>query len=170
MSRIVSNHLHSYPQCKFKLHSTMAANWKMETSNFYLVTLVKKTICICPDASDLKFMGINMFPNKSFLSYSNVQDEICSSCEDTEDLAYCYTLQFQILKGVLIKGGPTINLNINKRGVQIKEGVWTIFSVKSGKLLLHWTKSERQIKLILLSHSQGLFKYMYLKPPWSSYN
>ena len=26
-------------------------------------------------------------------------------------------------------------------------------------------KLERQIKAILLSHSQGIFKYMYLKPP-----
>ena len=32
------------------------------------------------------------------------------------------TLQFQIIGGVLIKGGPTENLNINKRGGPNKKG------------------------------------------------
>ena len=40
-----------------------------------------------------------------------------------------------------------------------------MFSIKSGKLLLHWTKLERQIKVILLSHSQGIFKYMFWNLP-----
>ena len=40
-----------------------------------------------------------------------------------------------------------------------------MFSVKSGKLLLHWTKLEWQIKVILLSHSQGIFKYMFWNLP-----
>ena len=101
-------------------------------------------------------------------------------------------------RGVLISaggvgGGPTDNLNINKPGspnkVRRGGGGWKMFSVKSGnllslimgvcyktflhklslELLLHWTKLERQIKVILQSHSQGILKYMYLKPPWSSY-
>ena len=75
-----------------------------------------------------------------------------------------------VRQGGRVGGCPTDDLNINKAGVQMKGGVWKMFSVKSGKLLLHWTKLERQIKVILLSHSQGIFKYMYLKPPWPSYN
>ena len=65
--------------------------------------------------------------------------------------------------GILINGSDR-RPNLSDR--QIKGGgVWKMFSVKSGKLLLHWTKLEWQIKVILLSHSQGIFKYMFWNLP-----
>ena len=83
-----------------------------------------------------------------------------------------FTLQFQIIggRGLNKRGRPTDDLNINKRGGPNKRGVWKMFSVKSGKLLLHWIRLERQIKVILQSHCQGMTKYIYLKPPWSTFS
>ena len=84
---------------------------------------------------------------------------------------------------------PTDNLNINKWGVQIKKrGLKNVLGQKWQPVITNYglpkqnfsapyldvvntgatiilKKIERQIKVILLSHSQGIFKYMYLKPP-----
>ena len=98
---------------------------------------------------------------------------------------YWQVSQFKIKRGGLNKRmAPTDNLNINKRRVQIKEGgglkkvlskKWQPFITNYGCpkqnffALSRYSWYWRDIKVILLSHSQGIFKYMYLFYMYSLY-
>ena len=102
----------------------------------------------------------------------------------------CHCFIFVILS---IVGAFLAKLYVNKRKVQIKGGIRlkNVLGQKWQPVITNYgcpeqnffapyldmvdtgatgTKFEGQIKVILLSYSQGIFKCMYLKPVYFSYN